>query len=114
MKWSRITQETELESFAAAQPQFWVDVRLSPGAAQSRTGRVAPFPPASDPDRAAISFRDWAAVLAEAGLPAAQREAFHWEIVAFLRHCKVHHAPASVALARIDVGGHEPAREAFR
>ena len=49
-------------------------------------------------ERQAISFPNWQTVLLE--LPAEQQTRIAREVVAFLRHCKQAHAPASVALVK--------------
>ena len=53
-----------------------------------------------DVENRPVSFPQWQHSLAAAGLPDAQRAAFRREIMAFLHHCKVAHAPASITLAR--------------
>lgn len=55
---------------------------------------------AGDQERQPIEFPDWRARLREAPLPEALAARYFQEIVAFLRHCKTRHAPASVAVIR--------------
>ena len=74
---------------------------------------MAGFSSSRNTERDAISFPEWNTALM-AAVPAAQREAYRREILSFLRHCKLRHAPATIALARQYVAGHESARVALR
>ncbi len=69
---------------------------------------------ASDSDRAAVSFPQWKALLAASHLSPHQQISFQREILAFLRHCKLRHAPVTIVLARHYVADHESARLALR
>ena len=48
----------------------------------------------------AISFRNWKQELAKEPFNRQLSAAYEMEIIAFLRHCKTHHAPATVELAK--------------
>jgi integron integrase len=62
-----------------------------------------------------ISFADWAACLATAKLAPGVRESHRRAIMAFLRHCKNRHTPASVAVIRGYLDTQSPSsREALR
>ena len=68
--------------------------------------------------RDALSFPDWASVLASSPLPKSVAESHRREIIRFLRFCKDAHAPATVVLARqfLECSEEEPSRtrEALR
>jgi hypothetical protein len=51
-------------------------------------------------DELILCFPDWTAVLAAAALEPAAKEGYRREILAFLHHCKIHHAGASIILAK--------------
>lgn len=51
-------------------------------------------------DRDAVSFPTWKAALSVAPLPAESQAGYRREILAFLHHCKVGHAPATVMFAK--------------
>lgn len=66
-----------------------------------------------------VSFPAWKTALMHAELSAHEREAFRREILAYLRHCKVRRAPATIAGARSYLADPEgtgcgPARRALR
>jgi uncharacterized protein YhaN len=66
-----------------------------------------------------IRFPDWKNVLARSTLSPQLKAAFVREILAFLKHCKTHRAPATTELARQYLTWREkqsagPAREALR
>ncbi|MBK8477681.1 MAG: hypothetical protein IPL39_15680 [Opitutaceae bacterium] len=50
-------------------------------------------------DKLILCFPNWTAALAAALEPAA-KERYRREILAFLHHCKIHHAGASIILAK--------------
>ncbi|MDO8544972.1 MAG: tyrosine-type recombinase/integrase [Opitutaceae bacterium] len=51
-------------------------------------------------DHAAVSFPTWKEALASAPLLPESQAGYRREILAFLHHCKVEHAPATVMLAK--------------
>jgi integrase len=53
-----------------------------------------------NPERDVVSFPTWKSALASAALSAASQAAYRREILAFLHHCKIEHAPATVMLAK--------------
>ena len=66
-----------------------------------------------------VSFPAWKQELARAGLPPAAEAAYVRQIITFLKHCKTHHVPATVLLAKQYVETQErlttgPVREALR
>lgn len=67
----------------------------------------------------AISFRNWKEELRGSALSERTQAAYVAEIISFLRHCKTHHAPATVGLAKQYLEWREmqstgPARAALR
>ncbi len=48
----------------------------------------------------AVSFPTWSVALSAASLPPATLAAYRRELLAFLHHCKVEHAPATIMLAK--------------
>lgn len=70
-------------------------------------------------DNQPLSFPDWKDALARAGLSAADEVAYRREIISLLKHCKTHHVPVTVGLAKQYVEQQEsvrsgPVREALR
>ncbi len=70
-------------------------------------------------DNRPVSFPEWKQVLARAGLEPATETAYLREVITFLKHCKTHHVPATVLLAKQYVEQRErlstgPVREALR
>ncbi len=66
-----------------------------------------------------VSFPGWKGVLAQSNLSAGVQASYAREIIAFLHHCKIHHAAATVGLAKQYLTVRErqstgPAREALR
>jgi hypothetical protein len=66
-----------------------------------------------------VSFQGWKEALAAETFAAEQKAAFRQEVVYFLHHCKVHHAGASIMLAKqylavAETQGRTGAREALR
>jgi len=59
--------------------------------------------------RQPVSFPEWNEVLWRSPLPPAVKAAHAREIVAFLRHCRDRHAPATLLLAKAYIDGLEPA-----
>jgi len=51
-------------------------------------------------ENAAVSFPTWKSALSAASLPPATQAAYRREVLAFLHHCKVEHAPATIILAK--------------
>lgn len=51
-------------------------------------------------DNQPVSFPEWKQALAKAGLSSAGEAAYRREIITFLKHCKTHHVPATVLLAK--------------
>ena len=75
--------------------------------------------PISRPENQPVSFPAWKAALYRAAIPAGQRDAYQREILAFLRHCKIRRAPATIMLvkeylAERDKQGANGPREALR
>lgn len=60
-----------------------------------------------DSENAPISFPTWKEALAASLLSAEEQSAHRREILAFLHHCKVNHAPASIMLAKHYLAGRE-------
>lgn len=61
-------------------------------------------------DNQPLSFPEWKDALAKAGLNPADEAAYRREIISLLKHCKTHHVPVTVGLAKQYVEQHEPAR----
>jgi hypothetical protein len=58
------------------------------------------FKPNSSADQQPISFPDWKGALQRAPVSRSERESYHREILAFLHHCKIRRAPATIMLAK--------------
>lgn len=70
-------------------------------------------------DQQPVSFPHWKVELSRAALSPGQREAFRREILSYLHHCKIQHAPASAESMKHYLIGRErqstgPSREALR
>ncbi|MBK8474998.1 MAG: integron integrase [Opitutaceae bacterium] len=70
-------------------------------------------------DKLILCFPNWTAALAAAALEPAAKEGYRREILAFLHHCKIHHAGASIILAKAylsvaETQGRSGARAALR
>lgn len=70
-------------------------------------------------DNRPVSFPDWLQVLSHAALASDVRASHRREVILFLKHCKQHHAPATVLLAKAYLEGmhaaaDSPIREALR
>ena len=70
-------------------------------------------------DHQPVSFPQWKAELSRAALSPDRREAFRREILSYLHHCKILHAPASAESMKQYLVGREqqsagPSREALR
>jgi integron integrase len=66
-----------------------------------------------------VSFPTWKDALSRSNLPQATQAAYAREVITFLKHCKIHHVPATAGLARLYLEQHEarsngPSREALR
>ena len=51
-------------------------------------------------ERTPISFPAWKEVLSAASMPQETKDAYRRDILAFLHHCKVRHAPATIMLTK--------------
>ena len=56
--------------------------------------------PISRPENQPLSFPVWKAALPQAAIPAGQRGAFQRGILAFLHHCPIRRAPATILKAK--------------
>lgn len=70
-------------------------------------------------DAQLVSFPEWKDVLAAASMAAGLKAVYRQEIFAFLHHCKIHHAGASIMLVKeylavAETQGRTRAREALR